>query len=88
MLTAGWMATAAPCVTPRCPWDDNTPLSASPRVSQITRPRGLIFLLPALPSPEKGQNVKGPPKQSKIAGWGGPQARVPEILFPVEGPRG
>lgn len=36
-------------VTPLCPWDDNTPLAASPRVSQITRPKR-PYLCPSCPT--------------------------------------
>lgn len=35
--------------TPLCPPDDNTPLSASPRVSQITRPKR-PYLCPSSPA--------------------------------------
>lgn len=57
--------------TPLCPPGDNTPLSASPRVSPITRPKR-PYLCPSLLSPEKGQNLQGAQKRADCEGEEGP----------------
>lgn len=59
---------AARPATPLCPPDDNTPLSASPRVSQITRPKRPYLCPSSLLSPEKGQNLKGSQKRAGCEG--------------------